>query len=230
MLFILINGYNVLAGIIGYVFMKNNWLIKLPLLVTGVLSFTWIFFPDRESLVADRWIILNGIFLSIFSAYGLIIVISKIKSPDTIKQLIKNHNSQVLLLIYAFFLVVPVTIGLTFEIIPYDKSLLLFDTTKNYIERFVPLTMQFNSLDIRDDADLLKAISWINNNTSKSAVIVGEKHWRGFMELNLKDNRSYAFSDMIFADPVSFLTNKDKSSSSNYLIDFVETKYNRSFL
>jgi hypothetical protein len=55
--------------------------------------------------------------------------------------------------------------------------------------------MQFNSLDVNDSSKLTSAIDWINRNTETVAVIVGEKHWRGFMELYLKDERIYRFSD-----------------------------------
>jgi hypothetical protein len=42
---------------------------------------------------------------------------------------------------------------------------------------------------------MISAITWINNNTEHNAVIVGQKHWLGFMELYLEDERSYYFSD-----------------------------------
>ena len=41
--------------------------------------------------------------------------------------------------------------------------------------------MQFNSIDVEDNDDILSTISWINKNTEKDALIVGENHWRGFM-------------------------------------------------
>jgi hypothetical protein len=54
--------------------------------------------------------------------------------------------------------------------------------------------MQFNSLDIEDNGKLTSTIQWINQNTENNAVIVGEKHWRGFMEMQLEDGRTYRFS------------------------------------
>ena len=77
---------------------------------------------------------------------------------------------------------------------PYDNPFILYGAARQSIEGFSPVTMQFNSLDIKDNGKLLSAISWINKNTEPDAVIVGEKHWRGFMELYLEDQRIYRFS------------------------------------
>lgn len=63
------------------------------------------------------------------------------------------------------------------------------------IEGFSPATMQFNTLDIKDNGKLLSVIGWVNKNTEADVVIVGEKHWRGFMELYIRDQRIYQFSD-----------------------------------
>ena len=42
---------------------------------------------------------------------------------------------------------------------------------------------------------MMSAISWINKNTQPNAIIIGEKDWRGFMELYLQDHRNFRFSD-----------------------------------
>jgi hypothetical protein len=74
--------------------------------------------------------------------------------------------------------------------------------------------MQFNSVDIRDNDNLLSAISYINNNTERNAIIVGEPHWRGFMELYLKDNRIYHFSN----DPLALAMTLEQQDQPAYLI------------
>lgn len=51
--------------------------------------------------------------------------------------------------------------------------------------------MQFSSLDVKDTSKLIGTIEWINKNTEPGAIIAGEKHWRGFMELYLRDGRTY---------------------------------------
>src|SRR3712207_9501922 len=82
---------------------------------------------------------------------------------------------------------------------PYDRPFILYGAVRNYITYFAPVTMQFNSLDVQDNNNLLLAIAQINENTEHNAIIVGEPQWRGFMELNLRDDRIYHFSN----DPVA---------------------------
>ena len=92
-------------------------------------------------------------------------------------------------------LAVFVAIGFTYTILPYDNPFILIGVAQSSIENFSPVTMQFNSIDVKDSSKLTSAIDWINRNTEPVAVIVGEKHWRGFMELYLEDERIYRFSD-----------------------------------
>jgi hypothetical protein len=53
--------------------------------------------------------------------------------------------------------------------------------------------MQFNSIAIRNTFDLTSMISWINENTPVDALFIGEKHWRGWMELELEDGRDFVY-------------------------------------
>src|ERR671921_475461 len=75
-LFLVYNGMVIPLGIIGFKLWKNK-LLKIPLLITGIGALSWIFFQELELLVADRWTILFGIFLSIFAGYGIIELIAK---------------------------------------------------------------------------------------------------------------------------------------------------------
>ena len=60
--------------------MKNN-LLKIPLILSLIGSFSWLLFPDNNLLVADRWIVLSGILLSFFAGYGIILfLVKKLKS------------------------------------------------------------------------------------------------------------------------------------------------------
>jgi hypothetical protein len=77
--------------------------------------------------------------------------------------------------------------------------------------------MQFNVLPIYDNGNLLNTIEWINENTEHNSVIVGEKHFRGFMELNLKDNRTFAFSE----NPDKLVSALKDGRSSVYKMDFI---------
>ena len=63
------------------------------------------------------------------------------------------------------------------------------------VGHFVPSSMQFNSVQASDTGKLTTAISWINKNTPQKSVILGEKHWRGFMEMYLRDGRTFHFSE-----------------------------------
>lgn len=206
-LFIVITGLLLPAGIIGIkeLFKRKNVLI-IPLIITIILSFSWILFPYKESLVADRWIILSGIFLSIFAGYGLINLVQRIRiDSNNNSLLIKKYAKTIILLsVLAVFIV----IGIIYEVMPTNQPFVIYGITHNNIERFMPVTMQINSVDIRDNQNLIRAISWINNYTEQNAIIIGEKHWRGFMELYLHGNRIFYFSDNLYS-LINELTQKD---------------------
>lgn len=205
--FIVITGLLFPTGIIGVKeFFKRKNILMIPLTITIILSFSWILFPYKESLVADRWIILSGIFLSIFSGYGLTDLVQHIKIDSNNSYLfIKKYGKTIILLsVLAIFIV----IGILYEIMPTNQPFVLYGITRNNTERFMPITMQINSVDIKDNQKLISAISWINNNTAQNAIIIGEKHWRGFMELYLHGNRTFYFSDNLFSF-INELTDKD---------------------
>jgi hypothetical protein len=177
-------------------------LLKIPLLISLVGSFSWLIFPEDSALAADRWIVLTGIFLSVFAGYGIMHVLVK-KSKSTLSSIAAG-------LIFTAF----AAIGLAYSVMPSDNPFILYKAAGTHIQSFVPLTMQFNSLDIRDNKNLLSAIAWINENTEHDAIIVGEKHWRGFMELHLAEGRRYLFSD----DPYRFAVALRQQSNHIYLI------------
>ena len=76
---------------------------------------------------------------------------------------------------------------------PYQFGSVLENVLGQSIEPFGPATMQFNSISIEDNYELLKTISWINENTPKNATLIGEKHWRGWMEIKLQHAKSFVF-------------------------------------
>ena len=184
-LFLVYNGLVTPLGIIGFKFWKNK-LLKIPLLITGIGAFSWIFFQELELLVADRWIILFGIFLSIFAGYGII-------------ELSAKKNTNFAKIIQRSFLSIIVAMGILYAVMPYDEYFVLYVIAGKYIQEFAPLSMQFNVLYIYDNDNLIDLISWINNNTDPHSLIIGEKHWRGWMEIKLQDERDYIFSDDIYA-------------------------------
>jgi hypothetical protein len=182
-LFLVYNGLVTPAGIIGFKLAKNK-LLKIPLLISVTGAFSWLIFQDLELLVADRWIILCGIFLSIFAGYGTI-------------QLTQKKNTIVAKILAGSFLCVVVGIGIIYAVMPYD-GFSVYGIVGKYIQNFVPLTMQFNSLDIAHNDNLVDLITWINRNTDPNSLILGAKHWRGWMEIKLEDKRVYLSSDDLY--------------------------------
>jgi hypothetical protein len=197
--FAAINGLLVAAAAIGFLSMRNS-LLKIPLLVCLMGSFSWLAFPENRHLLADRWIILAGIFLSVFAGYGILHLIRNLKKRFTIA---------------GFILGAFAVLGLTYAVIPHHNASVLYGIIGVHAENLPPVTMQFNSIDIEDNDDLLSTIAWINKNTEQDALIVGESHWRGFMELYLEDKRTYHFSE----DPQALAEALSKRSQQVYLIE-----------
>ncbi len=179
-------------------------LFKIPLLASIAGSFSWLVFPENNLLAADRWIILTGIFLSVFAGYGILHIINKLKSNLS-------------LIVACSILAAYAVIGLAYALMPHDSPFILYGALRNYITNFAPVTMQFNSLDIQDNDNLLLAIAEINENTEQNAIIVGEPHWRGFMELYLKDDRVFHYSN----DPLVLATTLEQQGYDVYLIEVV---------
>lgn len=191
-LFAVINGILVPTGIVGFKFLNNNKLLKVSLLVSTVASFSWLVFPGTVSLVSDRWIILSGIFLSIFAGYGIIRLVQMLNvSP-------KRKPAVIVLSIVLIFVVM----GTAYSILPSNNPLFLYGFVRNNIETFVPVTMQVqvsSSEKLSDNGKLLAAISWLNTHTESNATIIGDKAWRGWMEIHLKDQRMYRFLENLSA-------------------------------
>jgi hypothetical protein len=200
-LFLVYNGIVTPLGIIGFKLCKNK-LLKIPLLITGIGALSWIFFQELELLVADRWIILFGIFLSIFAGYGII-------------QLSAKKTTNVTKIMGRSFLYIIVAMGMIYAVMPYDESFVLYGIAGKYIQGFAPFSMQFNALDIYDNDNLIDLVSWINKNTDPHSLIIGEKHLRGWMEIKLQDERDYIFSDDLYA---LFKNLVSEHSTSFYMI------------
>jgi hypothetical protein len=179
--FLVVNCLLFVPGIVG-IRRTQNSLLKIPLIATLAGSLSWLVFPENSLLVADRWIILNGIFFSIFAGYGFLYILKKLKP--------KLYAMSALLIIIGFGV-----IGMGYALMPNDNPFILYGATRSFTTYFAPATMQFNSLDTKDTDNLLKTIVEINEKTEYDAVIVGQPHWRGFMELYLKAGRTYHFSN-----------------------------------
>jgi hypothetical protein len=201
--FVVINGLLVAAAAIGFLNMKNT-LLKIPLLVCLMGSFSWLAFPENRYLLADRWIILAGIYLSVFAGYGILHLIRNLKKKFSIA---------------GFILGAFAVLGVSYTVIPHHSASALYGIIGLHSKNLPPVTMQFNSIDVEDNDDLLSTIAWINKNTEQDALIVGESHLRGFMELYLEDNRTYNFSE----DPQTFAETLMNRGQQVYLIEFNST-------
>lgn len=156
-------------------------LLYIPLSIALFGSFTWLVLPHSAILLPDRWIIISGIFMSIFSSYGLIKLFSNYED---------KLNYRILLPILSFYII----IGLFYMILPYDYSFPIYWIFAEYTHRFVPSTMQFNSIDIVDNRDLSIVIDWLNNNTTPKSIIHGDPYLRGWMKTSLKDHRIFQYN------------------------------------
>jgi hypothetical protein len=183
-LFGVVNGPLVPLAIIGFKSCKNA-LMKIPVILTTIASFSWVVFPDLQSLVADRWIFISGLFLSILAAYGIIRLL------ENTKGMARNRIAKIAMLF--LILAIPVTMGLLYQTQPYQHPLSALNIFDHNLESFIPITMQFNSIEITYNENLLSMIAWINQNTSRNAIIIVENHWRGWMELKLDKGRGFLY-------------------------------------
>jgi hypothetical protein len=198
-LFAVLNSIVAVPAIFGFNKSKNV-LLATPFIVSGIGSLTWLAFANPDFIVPERWAILFGIFASVFSGYFIV---------DRLKRY-RNRLISATAILSAF-----AVIGLAYAVLPYDKPFFLLAITKTYVENFMPITMQFNALDVDDNNELLMTIREINERTEPDAVIVGAKHWRGFMQLHLSDERIYRFSD----DPQTLGLSHAQQGSDVYILE-----------
>ena len=66
--------------------------------------------------------------------------------------------------------------GFLFAVMPYNATYSLPSLFRENTMFVIPFSMIFNTLDIDDNYDLLKAINWINSNTTNDSTIIGTKH------------------------------------------------------
>lgn len=193
-LFIMINGLLLPFLFYGIKHIREL-LLLIPLILTLVGSFTWIALPYSSILLPDRWIILSGIFISIFSSYGLIKLLlpsSLLSDSFPFNNKYNKLNRRILVVPILFAYIV---IGLLYMILPTSQAFPIYGLFSAFTQNFVPTTMQFNSIDILDNEDLLMAIDWLNNNTASDSIIYGDLYFRGWMETLLKDQRTFKFDN-----------------------------------
>ncbi|HSA74106.1 MAG TPA: hypothetical protein VLD84_09145 [Nitrososphaeraceae archaeon] len=184
-LFLVMNAILLPTGVLGLLKSKSTMnIFKIPFLISLVGSFSWVVFPNTSAFLPDRWITIFSIFLSLFSGYGFILLIEKgyFAISDN-----KLSNYLVILIPFIF-------LGSAFAMSPNNSYLNIYGVFHPYISQYGPLTMQYNSISLSESGALLSAIDWINNHTPAGSVIMGSKHLRGWMELELK-GRTFLFAD-----------------------------------
>jgi hypothetical protein len=205
LIFVTLNGFLIPTGIIGFRILKNN-LLTIPLLVCIPLSFSWLLFPDNPALVPHRWTVLLGIFLSIFAAYGIIHLASRLHS-------VKKQAA-----ILSGVIAITVIFGFAYTTMPRDESFIYYGAPQNQLRIFFGIAMQ---PDREHNSNLRSAISWINENTESDAIIVGSSLFRGWMQTYLADDRVFKFS-LNLEDPVLDVSNHH---DNGYFIVSGENKY-----
>ena len=200
-LFLVMCGILLPTGVIGIMKAKIS-ILKIPLILSLVGSFTWIIYPGTSALLPDRWIVIFSIIFSIFSGYGFITLIES-------KRIAISHKKFVN---YLAILIPFVFLGFIFATSPNGSYLNPYGLFHEYMHYYDPMTMQYNSISIPESESLVALIDWFNHNTPSGSLIVGSKHLRGWMELDLK-NRTFLFSDNI-----TNMINSDKYAEF-YLLD-----------
>jgi len=184
-LYLSLNGILIPFFILGFLKKSDSLTLKIPTLVTIILSFSWLVIPNYNYLVPERWIILSGFFISIFGLYGFFFVVDRLV------------NSKFKKLVSVLFISSFVTYGILFIVLPYGIVFTIPSIFQNQTGFTIPLSMSFNSLEIPKNQDLVKSIDWINTNTKNNSEIIGTLHWRGWFHLFLEKPRQYIFSETI---------------------------------
>jgi len=194
-------------AIVGYLQLKES-LLKVGLIIALVGSMTWLVFPYAKELVADRWILLFGISLSIFAGYGFVRAIQMIS--------IRLRNTYLYILVSGVIFLIFAQFGIIYAILSYEAQVSVIGLFDKNIQDFAPKSMQFNSVKVDQSPKILDIIHWVNENTPTRSTIIGSNDWRGWFILELKGNRSFvAYENMedIFRNSTYAPNNRD------YLID-----------
>lgn len=213
LLFIKINLLNLPTFIIGLRYLKSS-IFYISTIIVLMGSMSWIILPNTNLLLPDRWIILSGLFLSIFSFFGLISLIYK-------SQKLRNH------IMFSVILSFLIIIGLAYMVMPNNQPFPIYAVFREHTDFFIPASMQTNVVDIDHNQDLLTAIEWINKNTQSNATIYGENHLKGWMKVNLKGNRTFdTYNNNMVNKEVIYLLDHKIKNQINQDVNILFTKGN----
>lgn len=178
---------------------RDDMIIKIPLMITMIFSFTWIFVPNYSFLVPERWLLILGIYLSLFAIYGFYLLTDFYLK--TRRDILKKG---IILSFLSFFVIY----GVLFIVVPSGNIYSLPSFFQEHTSFILPNSMSFNSLQINDNPDLLKSIEWINSNTPENSIIIGTKHWRGWFSLFLHKTHNYTYLEEFVNSDNTILNDK----------------------
>jgi hypothetical protein len=180
--FIALNIMLLPLGIVGYLQLKESFL-RISLIVALVGSMTWLVFPYARELVADRWILLFAISLSIFAGYGFVKIIQMMST--------RLRNTYLHILASGMIFLIFAQFGIIYAVLPYEAQVSVIGLFDKSIRDFAPKSMQFNSVEADQSDELLDIIHWVNENTPARSKIIGSNDWRGWFILEFAGNRNF---------------------------------------
>lgn len=213
LLFLKVNILILPTFMFGLRYLKTN-ILYIPIILVLIGSFSWIVLPNTNLLLPDRWIILSGIFISIFSFAGMNYLVYQYRHL--------NRNNLIFGIVLLFFVI----IGLGYMILPYDQPLPIYGIFREHTDFFIPPSMQFNSIDIKDNKDLIVTTEWINKNTHPDAKIYGNVYLKGWMKILLKDNRTFDFKNHMWMKKGIYIGNHDEIMDINKSFTILFSKGN----
>lgn len=183
-LFLTLNGILIPTFVIGFLkgLKRLNFLV-IPTTISLVFSFTWTVIPNYEYLVPERWIIVFGVFISIYASFGLYVLSVHIRSK------------RVRYVFYYCIMAIFFAYGFIFMIAPYGSITTLPSYFNSYTGFIFPLSMSLNSMEIPQNRDVVNIIDWVNNHTPNDSSVIATLHWRGWFHLFLNSSHNYIYSE-----------------------------------
>jgi hypothetical protein len=202
--------YGILLPFFVYGFLKHlsDFItLKVPTSIVLVCSFTWIIVPNYEYLVPERWVILSGIFISIFAAYGF----------SLINALIKSRYLR--MITFAMFFSFFIFYGFIFMISQYGTITTIPAFFHDFTQFILPISMSMNSFDIHENKNIVHVIDWINKNTSENSIVIGSIHWRGWFSLFLDPTIKFMYEE----NTIQFSDLQNNTLYVNYRLELCNT-------
>jgi hypothetical protein len=182
--FISLYGILIPFFIYGYLKQTSELLpLRVPTIIALACSFSWVIVPNYEYLVPERWVIVSGMFISIFAVYGFSLVNASIKS--------RKYRLITFTVFFSFF----IFYGLLYMVVPYGTIITIPAYFHDLTQFILPISMSMNSFDSHQNKDLVYVIEWINENTVGNSLVIGSIHWRGWFALFLDQSNDFKYEE-----------------------------------